>query len=464
VAVDPTAERADIAHLLRRAGFGGRADQIDALAAGGYEAAVDALVAPLTAPDADLAADAIVPPTFDTAGYLARRDGTPEERRAAAIQARTERRALMLWAVQRMAAADHPLREKLTFLWHDHFATSVDKVKVAQLLYLQYRTLASLGAGRFDDLVHAVARDPAMLVWLDGRESTATAPNENFARELFELFTLGHQAALDSTTSNDDGDHDHHDGHGGTGQPYTESDVAEAARALTGWVIDPGTGSGVLRPGRFDGGTKTVLGTTGRLGLDEVVATATANPACAPHVVSRLWSRLARPAGPTDATVVELAEGFAADLDVAALLRAAFVHPDFRSRETRTGLVKMPVEYLVGIHRSLGLVPAAGTLVALDGLGQVPFLPPDVSGWPTNEAWLSTASALARLELATTLDPGPALDPVRAAAPGERPAALARLLGVESWGPATTAALEAAADDPRTLLTVALVAPEHVLN
>lgn len=456
---DPT--RRDVAHLLRRAGFGGTTAQIDELADLGYEGAVDALVAPLASGAADAAADAVTPPVFDTAGYLAARDGTPEEKKAAAAQARTERRELVLWSIRRMAAADHPLREKLTFLWHDHFATSIEKVKFAQLMFGQYRTLHDLGAGRFDQLVHAVARDPAMLIWLDGRESSAKAPNENFARELFELFTLGHLAP---TTSDDADGHEHDHDHDDGVQPYTEADVANAARALTGWTIDPNGGGGVLRPGRFDDGTKTVLGTTGRLGLDEIVTIATSHPACAPHVVSSLWSRLARPAGPDDPVVTELAAGFARDLDGAELVRSILLHPEFRADASRDGLVKMPVEYVVGIHRALGLTPGVGVLVTLDALGQTPFVPPDVSGWTANEGWLSTASALARLQLANAIEPGVALDPVTEARPDDRPDAVARLLGVDRWSAATGAALDAASADPRAMLTVALVSPELVLN
>jgi uncharacterized protein (DUF1800 family) len=452
--------RRDVAHLLRRAGFGGSAATVDALAELGYEGAVDALVTPVRDAAADPTADAVPAPVFDTAGYRAARDGTPEERRAAAAQARAERRQLVLWSVRRMAVATHPLREKLAFLWHDHFATSIEKVKLAQLLFEQHATLRDLGGGRFDELVHAIARDPAMLIWLDGRESTAAAPNENFARELLELFTLGHQAPAASTP----GGHEHDgDGHQ-AGQPYTESDVAEAARALTGWTIDPSGAGGVLRPGRFDRGTKTVLGTTGALGLDEVVAITTRHPACAPHIVATLWSRLARPAGPNDPVVRELASSFARDLDTTALLRSIFLHPEFRSDSSRTGLVKTPVEYVVGMHRALGVTPTGAVLVTLDALGQTPFAPPDVSGWTANEGWLSTASALARLQLASTIDPGGALAPVADAASADRPAAVARLLGIDGWSETTASALDDAAGDPRRLLTVALVSPEHVLN
>ncbi len=437
--------RSAVAHLARRAGFGLAADEIDARAAGGYAAAVDAVCADLVAPDA--AAEAVAPPTFDRAAYRqGRTSDDAATRKAAFAQARAERRALVAWWLQRMVAADRPVREKVTFLWHDHFSTSLQKVKLAELMYVQYRTLYDGAAGRFDDLVSAVARDPAMLVWLDGRENTSAAPNENFARELFELFTLGH------------GTHVHD---GTVVQPYTEHDVAEAARALTGWSIGADL-KGVLLPKRYDAGTKTVLGTTGALGLPEVVAAAVRDPACAPHVVARLWSRIGRPAAADDEVVQELAAPFARDLDIAALLRRMFLHPEFLTETTRRALVKTPVEYVVGTVRALRVGAAVPGLGAVAALGQIPFVPPDVGGWPANAAWLSTSSAQVRLQFALAVAAAADVAPIDEAAPGARPAAVARLLGVDEWGPTTTAALAAVAAEPRRLLALALVAPEYL--
>lgn len=438
----PDGTRSAVAHLVRRVAFGAPPEEIDDLATLGYEGAVDRLIAGLDQPDT--AADAVAPPQFRTVDILTGRRGTAEERAAANRLAAAERRALPVWWVRRMAAADHPLREKLTFLWHDHFATSLAKVTLAELMHRHWATLHERGTGRFDELVDAVARDPAMLVWLDGRESQVGAPNENFARELFELFTLGHAGG--------------HADHGGGA--YTEHDVAEAARALTGWRISPSI-EGVFAPARHDRGTKTVLGRTGALRLDDVVAAATTHPACAPHVVSRLWSRLARPAGPDDPVVVDLAEGFTADLDVRSLLRRMFLHPEFQSPATRTALVRTPVDLVVGIARIAGFVPDERVLPLLAGLGQIPFLPPDVSGWPANEAWLSTGSALLRLRLAEFVSDRTTLVDRLGGRPAVWPDELARLLGIDGWGP--TAEVLRSAPDPRTALTVALVAPEHLV-
>jgi uncharacterized protein (DUF1800 family) len=436
-----TDTRIAVAHLMRRAGFGATAEQVDAMAKAGYVHTVDALIEGLTAVDA--AAEAVPVPTFDTAGYLAARDGTVEQKQAARRQAREERTQLVLWWLRRMAVADQPLKEKLAFLWHDHFATSIQKVKLPELMHVQRATLYRLGAGRFDTLLSAVVRDPAMLVWLDGTDSVAGTPNENFAREFFELFTLGHG------------------GHHGT-QPYTEADVQGAARAFTGWKVRRTAAGSQLRPRLHDAGTKTILGVTGNLDADAVVKATVASPACAPHVVSRLWSRLARPAGPDDRVVTALAEPFADDLDVAALLRRMLLHPEFLTAATRQGLVKTPVELVVGTVRTLGLTVTRRHVAALLALGQVPFAPPDVAGWPANERWLSTSSAQSRLGLATATAAAADVRPLSGATPTERLTAVARLLGVEVWGRTTTSTLSAVTD-PRTLLTLALAAPEHVL-
>ena len=438
--------RAEVAHLVRRAAFGAPPDEVDALSELGYEGAVDALCR-FDEPDAG--AESVPAPVFDTALYRQRAVGDARSRRAASRQARRDRSALVAWWVRRMVAADLPLREKLTFHWHDHFATSTAKVRVTELMARQHATLHDLGVGPFRELVDAVARDPAMLVWLDGRRNVVGRPNENFARELFELFVLGHGAGPGG---------DHHGGVAG----YDEVDVAEAARALTGWRVDLVAGTSRLGERRHDAGTKTVLGRTGPLGLAEVVEVATAHPACAPHVTAGLWSRLARPAGPEDPVVLELAAPFAADGgDIAALVRRILVHPEFRAEASRQRLVRSPVEHLVGLSRTLRVEVEDDALTSLVEQGQVPFAPPDVDGWPAGAAWLSTATARSRLSVAGRMaavaapelaDPGPS----------GRPVLLARLLGVERWSPATASSLSAA-PDLVSALTLAAVAPEYVV-
>jgi uncharacterized protein (DUF1800 family) len=430
-------DRADIAHLLRRTGFGPTAAEVDAATAAGYDATVSALL-DFSGPDP---ADGIATPTLGpappAAGAVPR---SAAQQQALAAQRRADLVALTGWWLRRMAATAHPLREKLTWFWHGHFATSVQKVQRADYMAAQNQLFRQLGAGDFEALTLAVAKGPAMMIWLDTVTDVAAHPNENFARECMELFTLG------------------------IGN-YTEDDVKEAARAFTGWKFDRTTGGFRLVARQHDDGQKTVLGQAGAWGGEDVVRILTHAPASARFVAARLWSHFAYPVAPGDPVVDDLAPGFAADRDVAGLVRAILLHPQFRSPAATGGLVKQPVEWVVGAARVLG-VPVADTrfVAALEALGEQPFAPPNVGGWPQNGYWLTTASMLTRLRVAAAMvagAPAAALAPVTAA--GDRPAAAAHLLSVDGWGPATAAALSQAADDPHLLMTMALVSPEFTL-
>ncbi|HEX4704195.1 MAG TPA: DUF1800 family protein, partial [Pseudonocardiaceae bacterium] len=321
---------------------------------------------------------------------------------------------------------------------HSHFATSVQKVQRPELMAGQNQLFRRMAAGNFEQLAQAVAKDPAMLLWLDAATNVKAHPNENFARELMELFTLG------------------------IGN-YSETDVKEAARAFTGWRLNPSTTSWTLAARQHDTATKTVLGQTGDWSGEDVIHIVTNAPPSAPYVVSRLWGHLAYPVTPLDPIVAELAPSFARTHDLTALLRSMLLHPKFVSDLARTGLVKQPVEWCVGILRVLGLTDGARRLAAaLRGLGQVPFDPPNVGGWPQNGYWLTTASSLERLQVSNLLV-GVAVPPELAqAAAADRPAVAAHLLSVE-WSPATATALAAASRDPQTMLALALVAPEYTL-
>jgi uncharacterized protein (DUF1800 family) len=429
--------RGFIAHLLRRTGFGPTAGEVDAAEAAGFEATVDAVLQ-FTAPDP---ADTLVPPPISAppiSAPAAAAAATAAQRQALARQRQADLVALTTWWLRRMASTSHPLREKLTWFWHGHFATSVQKVQRVDLMAAQNQLFRRMAAGNFEALTVAVAKDPAMMVWLDTVSDVAAHPNENFARECMELFTLG------------------------IGN-FTEDDVKEAARAFTGWKFDRVSGAWRLVPRQHDSGQKTVLGQIGPWGGEDVVRIVTRAPASARFVTARLWSHFAYPVSPTDPVVGDLAPAFAADRDVGALLRALLLHAAFRSTTARTGLVKQPVEWLVGAARAVG-APVADTrfVAALRALGQQPFAPPNVGGWPQNEYWLTTASMLTRLRLAAALvaaAPAALLDAIDGT---DRLNALAHLLSVEAWGPQTAAALQQAGD-PRLCATVALVSPEFTL-
>ncbi len=449
--------RDDVALLYRRAGFGLRADELDRAAAAGYEAAVDTLIAGLgAATDAagdQVALPSLTSPSPPSAGGSSA--GPARSRPRNEIEA-AELAGLQRWWMDRMIRTSTPLREKLTLFWHGHFATGAAKVRDAKLMYLQNQLFRTAGSGGFEALTQAVAKDGAMMVWLDTATDKKAHPNENFAREMMELFTLG------------------------LGN-YTQGDVTAAARAFTGWVYDRANYRYQFRSRQHDFGSKTYLGTTGDWSGEDIIHMAVSRPESARFVLAKLWSHFAYPVDPFDRVVTDLLPAYGADLDVGRAMRAVFLHPAFVGASSRTGLVKQPIEYLAGAARNLGLdaslqpvgsspagpgvgAKASRSLPALAGaLGQSPFNPPNVGGWGQNAYWVSTASALLRLEIALLLAGRADLSSLESLPQSQRVAGVAHLLAMDGWGPTTAAALSQAAGHPEALTALALTAPEYVL-
>ena len=430
----------NLAHLYRRAGFGAPLDHLRQLAPSGFDAAVETL---LTRPANDPGADAIDRPNVVisvSAGELE----TLEERKARNQTRAKQRREIAMWWLDRMVLTDSPLREKLTFFWHGHFATSVEKVNEAAFMLSQNEIFRALGGGRFEALTQAVAKDPAMMIFLDSNQNRKGSPNENFARELMELFTIGIGS-------------------------YTDADVREVARAFTGWRINRTTGEFSVLKGQHDAGQKSILGRVGAFGGEEVITMLATHPAGARFVASKLWSRFAFPVNPDDQIVTELSVGFGAGGDITALMRSIFRHPEFVSKRAKQGLVKQPVEWMVGALRALNMPFSTGPtrpqvlLNALRDLNQLPFAPPSVGGWPQNGYWISTATAHARLSVAAALSRGANLSWLSGAPAAQRLDILASRFGVDGWTSATTTALNKAGD-PISQVAIALVSPEYVLN
>jgi uncharacterized protein (DUF1800 family) len=447
-----TTVRSDIAHLYRRAGFGASPAQLEAGVAAGYEATVDGLVAGAAA-TSDPPADQVTPPNFAPYQRPSAPTGSTSARAQQKAQLQVERSELaplQNWWLDRMIASAAPLREKLTLVWHGHFATAVTKVHDPHLMYLQNQLFRTAGAGSFETLAQAVAKDGAMMIWLDTIQDKKSSPNENFARELMERFTLG------------------------VGN-YSQQDVVQAARCFTGWQYDRVTDHWRLNPRQHDDGSKTFLGQTGDFDGEEVVSIILARPESARFVASRLWSCLAYPVLSSDAVVGELLPAYQRQRNISDLLKAVFLHPQFRSPTARQGLVKQPIEYLVGAARTLGLKAHLGsssggrgtvTMAQLaTAMAQTPFNPPNVGGWPPNGYWLNTATALARVRAGEVLVARGAISAVAGATVSQRVAAAADLLGVvDGWGTTTEAALTQAAGDPAQLMVLALNSPEYVLN
>ncbi|MFI6262611.1 DUF1800 family protein [Micromonospora sp. NPDC051006] len=431
-------EREAVAHLLRRATFGPTADEVDAAERAGLARTLDRLLTP-DGPDPGAGTTPAPPLGPDPAAQLGK-ESSREDRQRANQQRREQLTRLTDWWFTRMVAAEHQLTEKLLFFWHGHWATSAQKVRSAPLMLRQLETMRRLGRGPLAPLVEAMVRDPALIVWLDGQKNTRKAPNENLARELMELFTLG----ID----------------GG----YTEADVKEGARALTGWVVDRRAGAARFERRRHDTGIKTILGQRAAFDAAGYARLLAGRPEAARHVAGRLWFRFAGPQEPTPAEL--------AGPDAVTTLRRIFTAPAFA--QTRDTLVKQPVEWLVGAARQLGVRPSAlpeqrrrRLLAGLTAMDQVPLRPPSVSGWPAGTAWLTTSSLQARLRTADALASvaAPAVLARLSAAPPEgRPEALARLLVVDGWSERTRAALTPLAGEPRRLIVAGLVSPEYAVS
>ena len=427
------------ARLVRRTGFGATGAEVDAAVKAGPAAFVRSALA--TSSTQDPGGRATPTPSFDVVARVGK-SASIADRHQANVQRRDQMVALTSWWLRRMTAVQQPFEEKLTFCWHNHFATSAAKVRSARLMVAQNATLRRLGRSDFHTMTQAMLIDPAMLFWLDGEKNTVNGANENLAREFMELFALGH------------------------GDGYTEDDVRNGARALTGWRLDP-SGAAVLRPRLHDQTSKTVLGVTGNLdqvGFGDAVL---ARPASAQFVVTRTYHQFVSDNDPDAATLSRLVAAYGSKRDLSALLQAMFTDRSFTS--AANSLVIGPVEWLVGVVRALGVpvsddAAAKKLLGVLRRLGQLPFYPPDVSGWPSGQAWMSTAAAGTRLQVAAQLARTADLSAVTEAGVADRIDAVGHQLGVGRWSDRTVAALKPQLSSPATLVAIAVNSPEYIVH
>ncbi len=356
-------------HLLNRTSFAAQTSEIDDYAKLSREQAVDRLLG-------ETRRSAAYPAPAWTAKYerVYRPEMTQEERQQANRRELVERGLeIRTWWVAEMLSTPSPLTEKMTLFWHNHFATSQQKVRSASLMYRQNVMLRRYSTGNFGAMLREVSKDPAMLIYLDGAQNRKGAPNENFAREVMELFTLG-------------------EGH------YSEQDIKEVARAFTGWSIDPDAGEFRFRRPAHDDGSKTVFGKEGKFNGDDIVTLLLQHPATAEFIVTKLWREFVSPE-PDAARVKQLAATWrSANYEIKPLLRAMFLSDAFWSTANRSVLVKSPVDLVVGSLRQFrfSVEDPAPFAVILRQLGQDLFAPPNVKGWPVGDAWLNTTTLLAR--------------------------------------------------------------------
>jgi uncharacterized protein (DUF1800 family) len=347
-----------VGHLYRRAAFGATHAELEA----GLKADPEALIAQLLKGGTGLAG-------FDAA----------MEPLAKNIARYNDAAHLRAWWLTRMLHSPHPLQEKITLFWHNHFATSYAKVQSARFMHGQYELLRRHALGHFSQLLREMSSDPAMLIWLDGRDSKKGNPNENYGRELMELFSLGI-------------------GH------YTEKDIREAARAFTGWEIN-GT-IAVFNPNQHDDGKKTVLGQTGNWNADDIVRICLQQKSAAPFVVGKLYRFLITESiAPTPELLEPLAQQFReSDYDFGSLVKTMLSSNLFFSQQVYRTRIKSPADFVVNIVRGLeGKIGTTALAQSLEQLGQNLFSPPSVKGWDGGRSWLNGQTLLFRQNLALAL-------------------------------------------------------------
>ncbi len=354
-----------IAHLLRRAGFGPSPSDVGTYLDAGVQGSIDLLLDPASVQD-DLDA---------RLKSMALDLSKPQE--------------LVRWYLLHMLYSKRPLQEKMTLFWHGVLTSSFREVGGAKnypLIVQQNQTLRAHALGRFDDLLRAISVDPAMLWYLDGRLSTGQNPNENYSRELMELFTLGIT-----------------DAHGNPN--YTQDDVHQGALALSGWTVSGGKGIFVKK--RAYHGSVSYLGHTGNLGLDDIVKILCAHPATGRHIAWRMWSFFVYE-NPSDGDLQPLVDAYyQQDHSISAMVRAMLTSPAFFGERAYRARIKSPVELVVGAIRGLGLeTDGTGLPALLQTMGQTPLDPPNVSGWngdKVSSGWLSTQTWMARVNFINML-------------------------------------------------------------
>jgi len=390
----------DTAHLLRRAGFGAEPAAIRSAAQAGLSATTDSLLHPER-----------IPETLDDDATLARLTSLlPETKNGG-----TPTQAVKMWWTHRMIASAHPLQEKMTLFWHGHF-TSKDGKMAGDLLYRQNQMLRKNALGNFRSLTLAVARDPEMLRYLNGNQNHKAQPNENFARELMELYTCG------------------------IGN-YTEDDVKAGARAFSGWNLRGEDFT--FNTNQHDNDPKTFMGKTGNWNGDDIVDILVALPATARRLCTQLFTYFAYP-DPEPAVLDSLVQTyFSSGYDIRAILSQILHSQAFYSDKARLAVIKTPAQYVVGTIRLLGMdkavelilsdvtpandmaaipaaIPAAGAStaplakgrrlgvlaslpLAMREMGQDLLAPPTVKGWDGGENWINTSTLLARINFADVI-------------------------------------------------------------
>ncbi|OAS16913.1 DUF1800 domain-containing protein [Paenibacillus oryzisoli] len=361
----------------------------------------------------------------------------------------------MYW-LYRMVNSPTPLIEKMTLFWHGHFATANYKVKDATLMVRQNELFRKYAMGNFKELLTEIGKDPAMMIWLDVNQNKKGKPNENYAREVMELFTLGI-------------------GH------YTEMDVKESARAFTGWIYNKNEHKVNYNAKQHDNDAKTLLGESGKLDANDVIDILFHQRALPMFLATKLLNYLATD-NPSESWIQSVAGLITQKNTIGEVLQELFLSEEFYADIHRLALIKAPADYVAGILKSCNLAVAKGHAQALRKMGQELFVPPDVAGWRGGTSWLTTNCLLARYQFAEGVAKqmngqqlnSSAFQPIQVESPMEWVRLYAERMGITELSEQTQASLLAYADDTlvhttqtkqkltgmRGLLQLVMISPE----
>ena len=430
-----SSHRLETSRLFQRFGFGPRPGEYAQALKDGVATTRTRL---LTVPSVDAGAATVIEPEITDLG----RRPAPNTKEVIpfAIAMRFQSQQMVVWWLDRMVVSDHGLTERMTWFWHGHWATSIEKLNFALPMFNQNKTLRQHCLGNFNEMTKAMLNDGALQFWLDGQDSSLKAPNENLGRELMELFVLG------------------------VGR-YTEDDVKSISRVLTGYQVDRSTGAVTINQARRDKNPVTLLGSTSVFTGDSLADFLIARDDNAKFIAERLWYRFI-------SSNEEMPASFASktafvDRSISAAVSAMATDPAMS--DEKYAMVKSPVEWFVSACRALGLTPSALKTPAqmlnyLDKLSQVPFSPPNVGGWPAAEAWLSSATAQYRIAFAGWLVQQSDLSALISIPFGSRMVLCADWLGVAEWSPRTKAALRNSLSNPAQFVLLALCSPEFIVS
>lgn len=422
-------DRALVARYFHRLGFGPKPGEFEAAVKTGTSNALEKI---LTIDSSSR----IAPPVFKKLGPRPSNAIARVEWRNAM---REQEFQLTLWWMDRMVDSDHPFVERMTWFWHGHWATSMSKVDYANAMLIQNKLLRETALGNFADQAKRMVVDGALQYWLDNNSNTVKAPNENLARELMELFTLGVNR-------------------------YTENDIKQVAKALTGYSLDREASVVTFNAKRHENSTLNILGKSGKFEANSLTDFLVSRDDCQSFIAERLWYRFINDSTSSEDDSIRSAFK---NREILPTMKALASHSAMKSEEN--SMVKPPLEWFISSCRALNVLPSALAkpviiLGFFDRLSQKPFYPPNVGGWPAGEIWLTAANAQYRIQLAQLIVAKGDVTTISKIAAANRVKKLADLLGVDEWSARTKSALVAAQNDPIKLITTALCAPEYLVS